>query len=80
MMESFRSALIVGAGMGLSAALARQFVRSGTSVALAARDIAKLKPLCAETGAAAFACDAQDPAEVRRLFDAVERSAGPPAQ
>jgi NAD(P)-dependent dehydrogenase (short-subunit alcohol dehydrogenase family) len=78
MMETFRSALIVGAGMGLSAALARRFVQTGCSVALAARDIGKLKPLCAETGAAAFACDAQDPAEVRRLFDAVERSAGPP--
>jgi NAD(P)-dependent dehydrogenase (short-subunit alcohol dehydrogenase family) len=78
MTECFRSALIVGAGMGLSAALARRFVHSGCAVALAARDVAKLTALCAETGAAAFACDAQDPAEVARLFDAVGRFAGPP--
>ena len=34
--------------------------------------------LRAETGAAAFPCDAQDPAEVTKLFDAVGRFAGPP--
>jgi NAD(P)-dependent dehydrogenase (short-subunit alcohol dehydrogenase family) len=78
MTASFQSALIVGAGMGLSAALARRLVHSGCSVALAARNIGKLESLCAETGAAAFPCDAQDPAEVTKLFDAVGRFAGPP--
>ena len=34
---TFRSALIVGAGHGLSAALARAFAREGMTVALAAR-------------------------------------------
>jgi NAD(P)-dependent dehydrogenase (short-subunit alcohol dehydrogenase family) len=34
--------------------------------------------LCAETAAAAFACDAQDEAQVARLFDAVEQHQGPP--
>ena len=78
MKASFRSALIVGAGTGLSAALARRLVHSGCSVALAARDVGKLEPLCAETGAAAFQCDAQDPSGVAKLFDAVERFAGQP--
>ena len=65
------AALIVGAGSGLSASLARRFVRHGLSVTLAARDTAKLSALCAETGATAIAADATQPAEVARLFDAI---------
>jgi NAD(P)-dependent dehydrogenase (short-subunit alcohol dehydrogenase family) len=42
------------------------------AVALAARDPAKLAPLCAETGAIAFGCDAQDEAQVVRLFDSLD--------
>ena len=44
------SVLIVGAGFGLSASLARLFAREGMSVALAARDIAKLEVIAKETG------------------------------
>ncbi|MBV8335961.1 MAG: SDR family NAD(P)-dependent oxidoreductase [Alphaproteobacteria bacterium] len=69
---SYRTALIVGAGRGLSASLARLFAREGLRVALAARDTEKLAPLCAETGAKAFACDAVQPEQVSRLFTAVE--------
>ena len=58
---TFEAALIVGAGRGLSASLARLFTTEGLRVALAARDAEKLAPLCAETGAKAFACDAVDP-------------------
>ena len=75
---SCKSALIVGAGPGLSASLARLLVRNGMSVALAGRDPAKLTALCAETGATAFPCDAQDERQVARLFDAVDRRQGPP--
>jgi NAD(P)-dependent dehydrogenase (short-subunit alcohol dehydrogenase family) len=75
---SYQSALIVGAGRGLSASLARLFAGAGMRVALAARDTGKLEPLCAETGAKAFACDAVDPAQVRRMFDAVEGAIGAP--
>ena len=78
MSHDYRSSLIVGAGGGLSASLARRFAKSGMSVALAARDTAKLEPLCKEIGAAAFACDASDAAQVARLFDAVERQFGAP--
>jgi NAD(P)-dependent dehydrogenase (short-subunit alcohol dehydrogenase family) len=74
----YRTALIVGAGPGLSAALARRLAQGGIGVALAARDTAKLASLCAETGAVAFACDAQDEAQVARLFDDVERRLGAP--
>ncbi len=75
---SYQSALIVGAGRGLSASLARLFARDGMRVALAARDAEKLAPLCAETGAKAFSCDAIDPEQVRRLFAAVEGAIGAP--
>jgi len=79
-MESptYTSALIVGAGAGLSASLARQLRRTGAAVALAARDPAKLQGLCDETGARAFRCDAQDAADVERLFADVDRAQGAP--
>jgi NAD(P)-dependent dehydrogenase (short-subunit alcohol dehydrogenase family) len=64
-----RSSLIVGAGSGLSAALARAFSHDGGKVALAARDTDKLTPLCAEIGAVAFAADASRPEQVTKLFE-----------
>ena len=75
---TFETALIVGAGRGLSASLARLFAGEGLRVALAARDAEKLAPLCAETGAKAFACDAVEPDQVARLFSAVEATHGAP--
>ena len=75
---TYKSALIVGAGRGLSASLARLFAKEGLQVALAARDTEKLAPLCAETGAKAFACDAVRPDQVARLFTAVEGATGAP--
>src|ERR1700757_4184820 len=75
---TYQTALIVGAGRGLSASLARLFAGEGLRVALAARDAEKLAPLCAETGAKAFACDAVVPAQVARLFTAVEAATGAP--
>ena len=63
--------LIVGAGDGLSASLARRFAADGHAVALAARNVDKLDELVKETSASAHACDASDPAAVAALFDAV---------
>jgi len=79
-MESpkYSNALIVGAGEGLSASLARLFAREGIRVALAARGIEKLGALCSETGARAYACNAADHDEVERLFGLVEREIGTP--
>jgi NAD(P)-dependent dehydrogenase (short-subunit alcohol dehydrogenase family) len=74
----YKIALIVGAGAGLSASLARLFAREGIRVALAARQIEKLGALCTEAGARAFACDATNPDDVERLFGLVEREIGVP--
>src|SRR5580698_893788 len=75
---TYKTALIVGAGEGLSASLARLFTREGIRVALAARKIEKLGALCSETGARAFACNATEPDEVERLFGLVEREVAVP--
>lgn len=74
----YKNALIVGAGAGLSASLARLFAREGIKVALAARSIEKLGALCSETGARAYACNATEADEVERLFGLVEREIGTP--
>ena len=74
----YKNALIVGAGEGLSASLARLFSREGIRVALAARSVEKLGALCSETGARAYACDATNADEVERLFGLVEREIGTP--
>ena len=77
MAETYQSALIVGAGAGLSASLARAFAKQGMSVALAARAVDKLAGLAKETGAKTYACDASERAEVDKLFAALD-SAGAP--
>jgi NAD(P)-dependent dehydrogenase (short-subunit alcohol dehydrogenase family) len=71
-------ALIVGAGAGLSASLARLFARDGMAVAVAARDSGKLAGLVAETDAKAYACDASRPDDVAALFVAVRGDFGAP--
>jgi NAD(P)-dependent dehydrogenase (short-subunit alcohol dehydrogenase family) len=77
-MQQYSTALIVGAGSGLSASLARLFSGEGLKIALAARDTAKLTGLCSDIGAQLFACDATQPDQVPRLFDDVERKMGSP--
>ncbi len=71
-------ALIVGAGKGLSASLARACAKRGMTVALAARNTEKLAALAAETGAKAYACDAAQPPAVQALFRAIESDLGVP--
>jgi NAD(P)-dependent dehydrogenase (short-subunit alcohol dehydrogenase family) len=80
LMESsrFSTALIVGAGSGLSASLGRALRKAGMSVALAARQTDKLAPLCKEIGATAFQCDATEVAEVKRLFTELNSHGGAP--
>jgi NAD(P)-dependent dehydrogenase (short-subunit alcohol dehydrogenase family) len=75
---TYETALIVGAGPGLSASLTRLLAREGLRVAVAARNSEKLAQLCAETGAKAFSCDAVDPTAVARLFTEVEAATGAP--
>ena len=74
----YKTALIVGAGEGLSASLARLLSGQGIAVALAARKIEKLGALCRQTGARAFACNATEADDVARLFGMVEREIATP--
>jgi NAD(P)-dependent dehydrogenase (short-subunit alcohol dehydrogenase family) len=70
-------AVIVGAGSGLSAALARACAKRDMSVVLAARNIDKLAELAAETDARLISCDAVDRRQVDALFRVVGEVAVP---
>ncbi|MGC2199612.1 MAG: SDR family NAD(P)-dependent oxidoreductase, partial [Stellaceae bacterium] len=74
----YRIALIVGAGSGISASVARGLAATGLRVGLAARNIEKLAPLATEINAESFAVDASDPAEVARLFAEADSRLGEP--
>ena len=76
--EAYQTALIVGAGSGLSASLARLFAREGMRVALASRDAGKLASLAKETGAQTFSCDSANADDVAKLFADVENRIGVP--
>ncbi len=69
-------ALIVGAGAGLSASLARALAGEGYRMALAARSVGDLDGLKAETGAETFPCDAADAAQVEAMFEGVDEMGG----
>ena len=77
-MKQPETALIVGAGSGLSASLARLLAKDGMRVALAARDTAKLASLVKETSGFPIACDATDLSQVEAMFAAVEAKWGVP--
>ncbi|MCE4226674.1 SDR family NAD(P)-dependent oxidoreductase [Methylobacterium sp. C25] len=68
----YRSALIIGAGSGISGSLTRLLRSAGLPVVIAARNTDKLTPLVEETGAIALKVDASDAAGVERLFDETE--------
>ena len=72
------SALIVGAGSGLSAALTRKCREAGMDVALAARDGDRARAIAAETGASLHRCDAGSIEEVAQLFTALDDTIGTP--
>jgi len=73
-MAANETALIVGAGKGLSGSLGRLLEREGFNLALAARNPEKL-----DTGGLALRCDATDRAQVEAAFEAVERKWGVPS-
>ena len=77
-MVNKKIALIVGAGSGLSASLARKFSSEGMQVALAARDIKKLASLINEVDATAYRCNTSEPNSVRDLFSSVQADIGDP--
>lgn len=76
------TAVIVGAGGGMGAALARRFAKGGLAVAMARRDAAALGPVVEEISSAggtarAYGADATDEAAVETLFERVESELGP---
>jgi NAD(P)-dependent dehydrogenase (short-subunit alcohol dehydrogenase family) len=74
----YQTALIIGAGVGISASLARAFSQAGLKVGLVARDTSKLASLARQTKAAVFAADASQPAAVAQLFTDVDARLGEP--
>jgi NAD(P)-dependent dehydrogenase (short-subunit alcohol dehydrogenase family) len=83
-MSSGGTAVIVGVGPGLGAALCRRFAREGMNIAVAARDAAKTGKIVAEVNALGggtargFSVDTTDEAAVEKLFDDVSGDWGVP--
>jgi len=74
-----QTAIVLGAGSGLSASLARKFADEGMKVILGARNVDKLDALCAQTGAQAIACDVSDQQSVEAFFSQANDLSGAPA-
>ena len=70
------SALIVGAGRGLSAAFARRLSDNGYKVALAARNIDKLSSITSDCNAICKACDCSDPQSISELYNWTDTELG----
>ena len=72
------SVLIVGAGSGLSASLARLCASKEMKVVLAARNIEKLEDLKKEIDAETYKCDSADIESVKNLFKGIDKTIGTP--
>jgi NAD(P)-dependent dehydrogenase (short-subunit alcohol dehydrogenase family) len=70
-----QTALIVGAGSGISAALARLLAGQGYRLALASRSAAQRTP--GQPDALRLACDATQPEQVRHLFERLDAELPP---
>ena len=70
--------LIVGAGAGLSASVARRFTAAGARIALAARNTDKLAGLAQQLGAGTYACDVADRDAVDAMVAQVTADLGLP--
>ena len=72
------SVLIVGAGSGLSASLARLCASKDMKVVLVARNVDKLQNLKEEINAQTFKCDSSDIRSVSSLFKETDKTIGTP--
>ena len=72
------SVVIVGAGSGLSASLAKLCASKGMRVVLAARNIEKLQNLKKEIGADTIKCDSTSIKSVANLFKKTDKIIGAP--
>ena len=68
------TALIVGAGSGISASFARAAKSQAYNIVLASRTPANVAEFAAEIGAVTHACDATQPDQVTELFAAADAS------
>ncbi|HEU4730760.1 MAG TPA: SDR family NAD(P)-dependent oxidoreductase [Kofleriaceae bacterium] len=71
-------AIVIGAGPGLGAAVARRFAREGFAVAVVARKQSTVDPIAQAIGGRAYAADTTDAGQVARLFADVRRELGAP--
>ena len=71
------TAIIIGAGDGLSASVARKLAARGYDLILAARDTAKLVELAKETSAVTVECAAQKPDDMEMVFVKADELTGP---
>ena len=71
-------ALIVGAGSGLSASLARSFFGKRMKIALAARNTDKLADIASQTDAKLYTCNTANIEQVSNLFSTVGAELGTP--
>lgn len=71
-----KTALIFGAGSGISASFARRLKREGYAIALASRSTDKLAALAAETGAEVLAADATQSDQVAAAFAVLDKRFG----
>jgi NAD(P)-dependent dehydrogenase (short-subunit alcohol dehydrogenase family) len=69
-------AVIVGAGPGISSAFSQALVTEGYQVAMASRNLTRLRPLADSVGAMPFEADAGSPPSLVQLFKDVDRALG----
>ena len=79
MAQDIEACIIVGAGSGFSASLARLFSAENMSVVLAARDIQKLKALREEINCDLVQCDVTNIDQVENLFAQTDQILGKPS-
>jgi NAD(P)-dependent dehydrogenase (short-subunit alcohol dehydrogenase family) len=71
-------AIVIGAGPGLGAAVARRFAREGFKVGVVARKRETVEPLAQEIAGRAYTADTTDAAQVAKLFAEARADLGPP--
>ena len=79
MLPENETCIIVGAGSGLSASLARLFRAEKMAVALAARNIEKLADLSKEIDCELVQCDSSNVEQVKNLFTKTDELVGKPS-
>lgn len=79
MLPRSETCIIVGAGSGLSASLARLFRAEKMAVVLAARDVEKLSDLSKEIDCELVQCDASNVEQVKNLFSKTDEIVSKPS-